>query len=62
MTQPHGSWRLFDVPPMFIAVGNASGEMRQLSVPHLSAREVHLLGNVIMLDMERRIRERRAAK
>jgi hypothetical protein len=62
MTQPHGSWRLFDVPPMFLTIGNASGEARQLSTPHMTAREIHLIGNVIMLDMERRIRERRAAR
>lgn len=56
------SWRLFDVPPMFITIGVVGGERRELSVPHLSQREIAIIGRTMMLAMERRLQERRAAK
>ena len=39
MKERHGSWRMFDVMPMFITVGNASGESRRVQVDHLAERE-----------------------
>lgn len=50
VTPSLGSWRLFDVAPVWLQFGD-----RKVSVPHLTDREVGIIGRTMMRMMERRM-------
>ncbi len=39
MSERHGTWRLFDVPPTYIVIGVPSGEVRKVRVPGFTTAE-----------------------